>query len=584
MTTNPVYSQYGKLFAYIAKTERCVELKPKEFNKLGCKFLSGKVWEVKTEVDVRSKIVDLSIYINLPFDFPFVLPRLFIESEFYESHKCIPHINHELNICVYDVGMNPMINSGREGEVLEYYIHKAKKIVQKGINDPDYSKEEFNREFKAYWEGIYSKKDLYGANGLHALTQKIEFPCIIKGLKFNKNFQFYDYFISDEKKSIEAFKSFLDNSKIGYKEIDIFFVKNPFDNPPFELSYYEALNIMREEKELYPVFKKWVNKSNWNEILIMFSTLYDSNTSYYGWTYDFPKVREKGFRKKTKIQLMDSPSWGRKEKVFRISFDNFTQGRLQKRTTGYIETQKSLAITGLGSVGSNLIFFLKNLPVNKFHLIDNELLSVDNIKRHLLGFSDVKHSKALAIEEHLIKDFPLLKTGVRNKSITEVILKESNFINECDFHIVALGNSKLEEFILEHLVNGNLIKPTIFFWVEPFLASGQMVYVTPEDASKAIDLLKNYPYHAIASPKDQRDKTYLVEGGCQSGYFPYSAGYLIQFLSATFPDLKKMILDGRSNSKVLSWIGNKKLIEEKKITISAFAHQYNTYDLISNLL
>jgi hypothetical protein len=142
----------------------------------------------------------------------------------------------------------------------------------------------------------------------------------------------------------------------------------------------------------------------------------------------------------------------------------------------------------------------------------------------------------------------------------------------------------IEEFILNNLYQGKLTKPTFIFWVEPFLASGQMLFVMPEDAERALELIKNenYYYGVLSNSENQQDKTYLIEGSCQTGYFPYSSTYLIQFLSTIFPYLKNHIVNNDNISKVYSWIGDKELLNNKGLIITDFGKRNSSFQLKIN--
>ena len=107
-----------------------------------------------------------------------------------------------------------------------------------------------------------------------------------------------------------------------------------------------------------------------------------------------------------------------KKSVTRLTFDNINVDRLQIRTSSYVETQKSVAISGLGSVGSNLIFFLKNLPIDKFNLIDTDTLSTENLKRYFSGFAYLQNNKVDVIKSELKNINPLFNVDVRKKSVT----------------------------------------------------------------------------------------------------------------------------------------------------------------------
>ncbi len=117
-----------------------------------------------------------------------------------------------------------------------------------------------------------------------------------------------------------------------------------------------------------------------------------------------------------------------------------------------------------------------------------------------------------------------------------------------------------------------------------FLASSQMLFIMPNDEEKSLKFIKkeNYDYSVFSNSENQQDKTYLIEGSCQTGYFPYSASYLIQFLSSIFPYLKQHITNNDTVSKVYSWIGDKELLNSKGLVITAFGTNNNSYHLIIN--
>src|SRR5690606_93718 len=110
------------------------------------------------------------------------------------------------------------------------------------------------------------------------------------------------------------------------------------------------------------------------------------------------------------------------------------------------------------------------------------------------------------------------------------------------------------------LESGTLKKPVIFLWVEPYLASGQVLLINPADAKTTRELVRNFKYAVVSSEDTVLDAFYLVEGSCQSGYFPYSSTYLIQFLAAVFPILTDAILNGIPKSEVYTWVGDKDFV------------------------
>lgn len=579
---------YELLLKEFGKTEICRNLDRDDIKTLDYKFFKdGIVWEIKTEITFNNKYLDVKLFLSFPNDFPFVIPKIFISNESYKNLKYIPHINEDLSICIFDEGLNLILPENDFINFIELMVSKAKKII-KEAEEVDYKKKEFKREFKAYWELNYSKNDIVLNLGFHSINDDSDDE--IKGIKFiNNNLANYKYFISNNKADFEKIKEYAKEYKCDFKEVGILFIENDFIEPPFELNFTATLSIIKKDNCNYNKFKELCRNNAFDCVLVIFVNDINSSKEYYGWSYQNAEIlpRKKGGNRNNTSKI-DHLSNGvnAKKYVTRLTFDNISPNRLQIRTTGYTETQKSITISGLGSVGSNLIFFLKNLPINKFNLIDKESLSSENIKRHFLGFSFLNTKKVDAIKYELKNFNPLIDILTRIKSVTSIIQTEADFINESDFHIVAIGKTMIEEFILNAIIEKKLKKPTFIFSVEPFLASGQMLFIMPNDARKALELIKNknYEYSVLSNLENQHDKTYLIEGSCQSGYFPYSSSYLIQFLSSVFPHLKEHIINNDNISKIYTWIGNKELLSSKGLVITDFAKKNNSYQLIINNL
>lgn len=567
------------------KIENCKVLNEKETKDLDYPFYpKGIVWEVDSEITFKGDYKSLVFYICFPDTFPYRLPKIFIKKEIYEELKYIPHINKDCSICIFDDGLNYFMPKENIGTLVEYIVHQGKSIISLSENE-NYKNEEFKREFKAYWEIEYGGNDKTLNIGLHLLDSfKSD---LIKGIRFKNKLSNYEYALYNEGTSWNKFKNYLKDYGFQYEEINVVVIDNVFTSPPYDLTFKRSLEILKRDQLSLLKFKNDLKKSTLDCSLIIFPNFINGKTEIYGWIYRkliVPLSTLKGTQRRIKgLEILAHSIFG-KSNATRLTFDNFTMERIQLRTSGIIEEYKSLSLSGLGSIGSNLIFFLMNLPIVKFHLIDGDLLKIENINRHLCGFNDVNKSKVTAIKNHIITSNPLCEVEVKEASVLTVINENANFINDCDFHIVSIGNSMIEDFILNSIVNKTLTKPTFIFWVEPFLASGQMLFINPKDANKAISLINNFRYNVLANEDNLNDKTYLKEGSCQSGYFPYSSTSLIQFLSAVFPYIKAHITDDNLTSTVYTWIGNKEFLKLKDLVLTDFSSEKYSYELIINYL
>lgn len=576
---------YNSLFCDIQKKETCKVINAVEIKHLEYSFFENSiVWEIDTEISFKDKSLSIIFYVNFPTIFPNSFPKIFIDKGIYEKLKYIPHVNKDYSICIFDDELNNSISAKSINDILEYMIHQAKYII-KSSEDEDYNKIEFNREFKAYWGIEYNVKDITVSNGLHLIN--IFKENTISGIKFRNHLNGYEYLIYSEEDSWNKFKRYLEYQKIQYDEISVIVIENIFSSPPYDLTFKQSLEILKTNDIIYNKFKKDIKSANLDRTIIIFPNIVNGEIEIYGWCYKdliVPISILKGTRKKlNNLEILAHPIFGRSN-VVRMSFENLTIDRLQLRTSGVLENHKSIAVSGVGSIGSNLFHFLQNFPINKFHLIDNQILKLENINRHYSGFTYINYPKVDAIKDQIIRSNPFCEIEVKRESIQKTINDFPEFINQCDFHIVAIGNTMVENFILKSLVENKLTSPIIIFWVEPYLASGQMIFINPKDADKALSIINDYTYSVISKVTKHTEIIYLKEGSCQSGYFPYSSTNILHFLSSIFPYLRSHIIDGNISSMIYTWIGDLDFLKSKGLKLTDFSKDKKSFDIIINHL
>src|SRR5690349_5736501 len=60
------------------------------------------VWEVKSGVSINDKFLPLTFYIIFFADFPFSLPRIYLDQKSFDAVKYIPHIDADKFVCTFD--------------------------------------------------------------------------------------------------------------------------------------------------------------------------------------------------------------------------------------------------------------------------------------------------------------------------------------------------------------------------------------------------------------------------------------------------------------------------------------------------
>lgn len=558
----------------IIYTEDCRILDDDAIQKINSIKSYKNVIEINTEVSLSNGVKEIVLYVGIP-DPPVTLPKMFIENESYEDIKFLPHINKNLNICIYDEGMNYVFNESFLPEIIEEMIHRAKWIIAQ-VDELETISVEFQREFKAYWEISFDKNDIVNETGL-SIIKDASSPH--KGYRFNSQLNGFKYLIYQESEMFEKFKQYLDYRQVQYTDVEVFEIKYLEKRPPFHLSFDESIKYIKETD--LKRFKQAINRQGMDNALVIFKNIAGE---YFGWVYSrtFPPLNiMKGWRAKiSPWQIMTSSTFC-KSLVERLTFSEVTPERLENRTSGFFtENKTTVCIIGLGSVGSNLLNFLMKLPIKKFHLIDSDILKLENIYRHQYGFDKIGMTKVQIAKENIINKDPFCEVLTDNSSIIDLLNNDSTLLDGYDLNIVVVGNTMIEKYILEHLIKTDCNKPLIIIWVEAFLASGQMIYINPGDLSKAKDIIMNFPFSVLKD--SNQSKVYLKEGSCQTGYFPYSEANLTFFLSAIFPYLFQLIQKKgiESPSKMFTWIGDKEFIVEKGLKLSDFGISRNSFETL----
>jgi hypothetical protein len=569
----------NEIYSTIKKTENCKLLSSSEMPTGWALRKYTYVIQINTEISLNKGLMEIVLYLAFPLDLSTQLPKIFIEEKSFEEIKYLPHINSDLSICVFDETINLFFDESALPEIVENMIYRAKQIISL-VDDEKNMAIEFDNEFKAYWEISYNNNDKVGEKGFF-LVDGIDNP--LKCLKFNTPISNYQYLIYNECELFNKFNSFLKLKNIGYKEINVFEIKFNKNIPPFSLTFNESIKFLDEFD--CRAFKKSVNKNGISSVIVVFKK--PKFDEYYGWIYNNfipnPSIIKQR-KNKSNWELLTDITY-KNSFVERLIFNNISPSRLQKRTSGFaIQKQKAATVIGIGSVGSNLLNLLSKLPFNKFHLVDPDILKIENIYRHQYGFDCINSSKAEIAQNILLNKNPFYEIKVFKNSIINVLNEIETFLNISDINLIAIGSTLIEKYILEQAIKNKCNKPLIIFWVEPFLASGQMIYINPHDYSEALKLILNFPYHVLATDED-KSNIYYKEGSCQSGYYPYSETYLMMFLSAIYGHLFQIIQNDSPEtepSAIYTWIGDKLLLESKELKMTDFAEYKDSFQLLIN--
>src|SRR5699024_961180 len=139
----------------------------------------------------------------------------------------------------------------------------------------------------------------------------------------------------------------------------------------------------------------------------------------------------------------------------------------------------------------NLMSYLLKFPISEYFLVDPDILKVENVFRHSFGFNYLSNYKTDILKNQILSKNPFSIVKTDNRDICKVLDNDEKALEHFNIRILVVGLSRIEIFILEHLIKIKSDKPVLILWVEPYMASGQLLFIQPKHFAKAIDLIKN---------------------------------------------------------------------------------------------
>jgi hypothetical protein len=576
----------NEAFESLKLTNRIEKVRIKTKAKYGTAIFKD-FWKITVEVLYNEKVNDYNLLLNLKVDFPLSLPEIYLSEDDYEKIKYIPHVDHNRTTCLFD-HENIKIDSERPSEIIRVCIQRAKKIITDGISKTNSL--DFKDEVVAYWTDTYNSKDKvvngYLGNGVDKLI-----PGKVKINFLAQSYNNTKIYLGDETIASLKVTEFFKLRGHTVKQQDAFYL-GKIDNiePPFYFNNSGLLSFIQDNfASIWQLVKSYINQSSTAKILI-FSLEVHNELIFFGFYLDPISTKFNGWRQNSPNALHILSTIRPNDPVIRIRFRPFSYEWIRRRTDGFVSETNSLKflVAGLGSIGSNLLFYLSTLEVSDFIVVDPEILQLENINRHLLSFNDVGKKKVDGISRYLLDNNPFLNIEKYNKSVVDVIKNHLSKVNEMDIIFCAIGKDSIENYLLNCLSAGIIKKPLILFWVEPYLLGSHILYINPLSEFKLKDLEQDgyYQFNIISRlTYDNPAKQLLLrEAGCQGSYIPYGKEAIVRFFSASVPEIFNIIKDRPKKNMVLTYAGNLSIADEQGIQISDFGKQFTSNQLSKKFL
>lgn len=496
----------------------------------------------------------LRLKCTFPLAFPYEFPKVSILEEFYKKYKPLPHVDNKGGICTFDSN-KVFPNKDKPKEMTLEVIKQAIKIIEDGINRINI--DDFRDEFTSYW-GLDS--DIVA----DVIFTPTDSPAILIGCRPNNN---YLYIAEGENK----LKDFVQITKrFNFEKSKIFKVLYlPIEKEftlPFPKTNSEMINFIKDTK-YYDKYLEFL-KDNSSPRIILFSQNINGSLCVEGWKHEKRKTPN-GFRNNNINPIHLYKNLNGEDKIIKIRVNQLDHTRTFTRGgDGHIKNNIKVSITGCGSIGSNLVKNLIDIGVKDFFLIDNETLSVENIARHYCGASYLRTLKVDAIKNELIRHYADINCDVYAENVFNLLKEDLTIFNECDYNFVVVGGLPIERKFIELFNSGQITKPIILVWVEPYLMGGHAVLLQEKANVEKYLYDKNFNFkHRIILNGDEYVSR---EAGCESTYLPYSA-FEVQYFLTSLIDFMNIKIFEKSikGNYLLSWSGRLDKARKNKMKINS---------------
>lgn len=543
----------------------------------------AEVWSVEVEVLRDDKLELAELDVMLKHDFPLSLPKVTVSRSRAKELGYPLNINTEGVICTFDA-TTTTTNAEAPGELVKACVQRAIEILER---DPSGGERGYGEEFIAYWEGRYPGELSVDLKVLSLVAEEEAHLSSVTYVRLLGRLGPFQAVIYSDAQAFNALATTLKVKGIGCKEQPTFYLGVvDFPHPPFHLRNHDVQRLVDKLSAGNAFGRYLAAYPEWP--IITFSQHLKGRHLVFGWHHKPLIAARSGRHQRRKPRARVQPRQFLREERFtyveRFSPQVATQARLERRTAeAYAAVSRggpfTLLVAGVGSIGSQLTGLLASLNWQEMRLIDPDLLTLENLKRHLLGLSWIGHYKVDGVRGFLLDKNPLGAVQVRTDGLVKVATEDPAFLNECDYLIVCTGDANAEMWLNQAQQEGHITQPVFFIWVEPYAAGGHCVFVNGQDRMRLADLFdgQHYKHNIIAVEEHARRTFTRREAGCQTSYVPFANAPLMSFLARLFPEIATIMRTPEHPSCRLTWSGDLAALQQLGIEVAAGAEGLGSF-------
>lgn len=507
-------------------------------------------------VSIGTESLELRISFNnhFPMEFPF----FYLEN----SNRFYPHVDKGNKLCLFETS-SLLINSDDPYLILLDAFDRTVEILSIKPGSKQYASE-ILKEFNAYW-GEHNLLQLHMVTPKYTSNSFIQLDSVYKDHKI----------VLSENKGLSL--SLLDN----------YFNKRTY-TPYFIKTYFVKLNktiaIPIKSEYTWKWLRLFVLQNTTSSQKAKFKKLLKSQYKTFrifiilmipGKGRDIPvgfSINHKGKSYRMLEKINDS-----RVTPLSIQMIDYEYMTLKSGTLSNLKDKRVLLL-GCGSVGGYVAANLCQSGVCCIDILDNDILSVENVHRHILGFRDAAKLKYKAdlMRDYLEDRYPFADIDPMNYVNRDVreLLKTPERLKNYDLIISALGEPTINLEISKLLIERNISVPFIVCFNEPYGIGGHAIAVNVGHGGCLrclySDIFSGELIAYRASFVKDGQKFSKTISGCAGTYVEYSSLDTQQTALLTSRLCISVLKGEIVTSTLLSWYGSSVTLENNGFAVSDY--------------
>ncbi|MGZ8252119.1 MAG: ThiF family adenylyltransferase [Methylophilaceae bacterium] len=467
------------------------------------------------------------------------------------------------SLCLYGVGQAPSYgDSVRVVNETMYRFGKLFNLVIAGSN-PVTRNEEFAKEITNYWE---SQLEVVKHQQLILLDEPSE-SCplfVLSDTRHRLGFGEQYHWFATEKSTLGKHLSRL--SGIAEK------IKNPA-----QAAFYVRLTTIPDVRVPDPVeiaqwiephvsnnvknqLDSWLNESSLHSIRWVFLQLPGQITTVHAFVLKSPGLKKDAQNVYSRRSGKNPTHIGKSAKIARLQYARvhvISRAAIHSRNPSFSSgdlNSKKVLMVGLGSLGSKVTMELIKEGVEDITLVDPDILVDANLGRHVLGADELGRHKAVALQEHVKKDMPLVKVKSWANRIQDMVTFHSDFFETFDVIVITTADAWSEKYLWSLKTQGSnwaLVQA----WSEPYALVGHCISLDKDsviNASQLFDDRGNFKHRFTDFP----DGGVIPLDGCGAGYIPGGPMGLTRIASMVSSSAIDLLINPKQDPKWRYTISN----------------------------